>query len=143
MKLLAIAASSLVLAALMVFTALGPRAQHAVQRAVRNAAHDWESPFPPLLKLGINFALNEVGVPMRSRHCAAPSLASDTMLSGLSVVFGTNADGQTNLHCPRPWEGTLSSEDQTRTVAANRRPLHRGSAPRVEIEATAVLPEPR
>jgi hypothetical protein len=125
MKLLAIAASSLVLAAMMVFTALGPRAQHDVQRAVRNAAHEWESPFPTLLKLGINFALNEVGIPMRSRHCAAPWLASNTMLSGLSVVFRTNADGQTNLRCPRPREGTLSSEDQTRTVAAAQSAVER------------------
>jgi hypothetical protein len=103
MKLLAIAAGSLVLAAMMVFTALGPSAQHDVQRAVRNAAHDWESPFPPLLKLGINFALNEVGIPMLSRHCAAPSLASNTMLSGLSAVFRTNADGRTGTRgCPKP-----------------------------------------
>jgi hypothetical protein len=97
MKVVALLA---VLAAVMVFDAFGPRAKHDVQRAVRNAVHAWEAPLPPLVKVGINFALNEVGIPMLSSHCAAPSSGSDM---GFSLVIRTSADGSVGSRgCPKP-----------------------------------------
>jgi hypothetical protein len=99
MNVIAIAAGS-VLSAAMMFTALGTGAQVDVQRAVRNAVHDWEAPLPPLLRLGIDFALNEAGIPMLSRRCAPPSPASDTAFA--VAVKATISAPTGSRACPKP-----------------------------------------
>lgn len=98
MKSLAMAAGS-VIATVMVFTALGPCLQHDVQRAVRNATHEWEAPLPPLVKVGINFALNEIGIPMLSRHCAPPGFGPEAVFS---PALRPNAGSMPARGCPRP-----------------------------------------
>jgi hypothetical protein len=99
MKIPALAAGSL-LAALMVFTALDPRAKHEAIWAVRNTARGWEAPLPPLVRAGINVALHEIGIPMFARHCVPPSALPEA--SAALVTLRTSGASAENRGCPKP-----------------------------------------
>ncbi|HEY2685355.1 MAG TPA: hypothetical protein VGI93_17700 [Steroidobacteraceae bacterium] len=99
MKIPAIAAGSL-FAALMVFTALSPRAEHEAVWAVRNTARGWEAPLPPLVRAGINVALLKMGIPMFARHCAAPSALPEA--TDGPVAVRTSRASAENRGCPKP-----------------------------------------